>query len=217
MSSTTPSVLEASDAPGADQITPIGVDVGERTLAAVAPQGASVEDARLIDGEPARESHRLLKWLTEYLQDRPGDTTSAETAVFAAFWRRLRGQLHSAAARVIQDAEAVPGAVLVLEELAYPRSPLWHHRTTREPGTWLLPAFQEILVERATDAALPVAWVAPEGTSVECHACRERGERLREDWGTFRCQNPDCSVGDVDVDASAALSIAKRVAGHSRD
>lgn len=194
--------------------TAVGVDVGEATLAAAAPAHGDTDDALMIDGDHVRETFRLLRWATVTLQEFGGDTTGAETAVVAAFWRRLRGQLHDTAARVIQFAQTFPGAVLVLEELPYASAPLYEHRDTDELGTWILPALQEALVERATDAGLPVAWIDPNGTSLECHSCGEQGERGAYDdggWHEFQCTNPDCPVDAVDADASAAVTIASRL------
>lgn len=194
-------------------VTPVGVDVGEGTLVAAAPAGGAVDDALLVDGEHVRETLRLLRWQIEALQEFGADE-NAETAVVATFWRRLYGQLTDAAARTLQYAEQFDAPVLVLEELAYERCPLFEHRTDSEPGCWILPAFQETLVERATDAGVPVAWVDPFRTSTECHRCKEHGTRgpyTDGGWHDFRCQNDACPVDCVDVDASAALTIASRI------
>ena len=196
--------------------TPVGVDVGERTLVAAAPVHGRPEEAFTIEGDHVRESFRLLRSLMDALEHFGSDTTSAETALVAAFWKeRLKGQVHGAAAQTVQYAREFPGAVLVLEELPYTQRPLYEQRhDAGEIGTWLLPALQDALVAKAVDAGLPVAWIDPAGTSVECHACGERGERgdrterLRRQ---FRCLNDDCPVDVVDADASAAVSIAKRV------
>lgn len=200
----------------ASSTTPIGVDVGVRCLVAAAPAHEGVEEAFTIEGDHVRESFRLLRSLMDALRGFGGDTTSVETALVAAFWKvRLKSQLHGAAARTVRYAREYPGAVLVLEDLPYDPRPLYAHRhDAGEIGAWLLPALQDALVEKATAAGIPVAWIDPAGTSIECHRCGERGEqgdrteRLRRQ---FRCLNDACPVDVVDADVSAAVSIAKRV------
>jgi putative transposase len=194
-------------------VTPVGVDVGEETLVAAAPADGTVDDVLMIDGEHLRETFRLLRWQIGTLQEL-GVDTSVEAAVTAVFWRRLYGQLTDAAARTMQYAERFPGAVLVLEDISYQACPLFEHRDAEQPGQWILPALQERLVDRATDAGIPVAWVDPAGTSTECHRCGKHGERGPYDeggWHEFHCLNDSCAVDVVDVDASAALTIASRV------
>ena len=157
-----------------------------------------------------------MRSLMDALEHFGGDTTSAETALVAAFWKeQLEGLVHDTAAQTVQYAREYPGAVLILEEIPYTQRPLYEQRhDAGEIGTWLLPALQDALVAKAVDAGVPIAWIDPAGTSVECHACGERGERgdrterLRRQ---FRCLNDDCPVDVVDADASAAVSIAGRV------
>lgn len=215
MSSTTPTrTVHAA----ARSRTPVGVDLGEKTLVAVAPEGTATEDVLTVDGEPVRESFRLLRQVCNALQQLPGDTDHAETAVVAAFWHRLKGQAHDAAARALDVVQAVDDPLLVLEDIDYAPRPLWGHRTDRDQiGTWLLPVLHEALVERAADAGVPVTHVNPEGTSQECHRCGERGERA--EWGDywFRCTTENCPVGGVDGDVNAALTIAERATASAGD
>jgi transposase len=74
-------------------------------------------------------------------------------------------------------------------------------------GAWLLPTFRKALVERANEVGLPVARVDPSGSTQECHSCGEVG-----DVGSkmLKCTTPDCPVGEVCRDRSAALTIAQR-------
>jgi transposase len=189
--------------------TPVGVDVGERELAAVAAADVPPEAALVIDGGPVRESYGHLVATIRALQAPPGDAPG-ETAAFAAYYHRIRGQLHDAAARVVQYARDRPAPVLVLEDLAYPQRPLWEFRDGDHFGTWLLPAFQAVLRERAVDARLPVVGIEPQETTLACHRCGELGEADARGDRRLRCSEPDCPVDAVDRDRSAAVTIARR-------
>ena len=189
-------------------VTPVGVYVGEHTLAAVAPAHAAPDEAFVVDGEPVQRSFDHLQAATLTLENAPVDCPEAHTALTAAFWVRLRAQLHHAAAQVTKYAQQFAGAVLVLEDLTQPPRPLYHHRdVVGELGAWTIPVLRNALVEKATEHGLPVAWVEPDYTSQECHRCGEHGERHGQ---TLRCTNGACPVGEVDADRSAAVSIAQR-------
>lgn len=209
MSSThTPGVTARESAPSARR-TPIGVDVGEHRLVTAAPVDGAPEEAFTIDGEPLRDTYRELTAACSALNEVGVDTSRAETQLVYAFWvRRLKGIVHDAAHQVVEWARSFPAPVLVLEDLGYGEWTLWERRYAgSNAGTWMMPALQAVLQERAVDAGIPVARVAPERTSRECHRCGADGELGA---ATLRCPAEDCPVERVCRDASAALSIAAR-------
>jgi hypothetical protein len=191
--------------------TPIGVDVGFRTLVAAAPAHGRPVDAFMIDGAHLRESLEHLDAVLTSFDAVDFDTTGAATAAVAAVWtHRLKAQVYDAAYRTVRWAhESFPGAVLVLEDLGLEGTPLrsWWAGSC-ESHRWAIAALQEALVDVAVEAGVPVAHVNRDGTSVDCHRCGERGERDRD---RFWCLNEACEVDVVDADAGAAVSIAKRV------
>jgi IS605 OrfB family transposase len=201
---------EAADTVGESglPITAVGVDVGERVLVAAATPGMRAADAFVIEGDHVRDMFRRLADATKALQSTTFDTSTGEAQVHAAYFHRLRGQIIDAAVRTVEWAQSIPGAVLVLEDLTHGSRTLWEVRTDiNASGSWAVPLLQAELVDRAQKVGIPVARVDPAGTSRECHRCGEEGVRERR---TLRCSNPDCPVGEVDADASAAVSIATR-------
>jgi len=187
--------------------TPIGVDIGEWNLAAAAPADGEPETALVISGEDLSDRYAALVEAAHALEDATFDTSTAEAQLVAAVWQNLRAESVDAANQVIQYARQFPVPLLVLEDLGYPKVTLWEHRTADELGTWLLPALQQALADRARDAGLPVAYVDPMNTTQECHTCGALGV---VDDQVLVCPREDCPVEATCRDRSAALTIAQR-------
>ena len=189
-----------------DTVTPVGVDVGTRQLVAVATADGTVDEAIVVDGDPARELYAEFTEATHQLQEgRTGDTLGD---VVWRYWRWFRELFRGAAEAVLEVASAHPAPVVVLEDLPGRRRPLVACRcgNLRAP-TWFPAAVQAVVADRVVDAGVPVTYVDPEHTSKQCHRC----DRFARDEGaTIVCQMPECSVDEVDRDRSAAVSIAKR-------
>jgi IS605 OrfB family transposase len=190
--------------------TPVGVDVGEKTLVAAGTPGMAVEDVRTVDGAPLRRAFRRFAAMQRAFAFAHWETGPAETMLTAAVWvHRLKPEIYDAAHQAVAFARQFTAPVVVLEALEQPMRPLWaYRRGQRDFGDWLLPVLQQALVEVATDAGVPVAWVDPRGTSRECHRCGQAGELENE---TLDCRNLECPVTVVDRDRSAAVSIARRL------
>ncbi|MFC6823806.1 zinc ribbon domain-containing protein [Halopelagius fulvigenes] len=187
---------------------PIGVDVGEKTLIAATTPDADPAGAFVVEGHDPRKVFDYLSTAVNTLRAAGFETTVGEAQLTAAFYYRLRAQVLDAAAQTVEWARTHPNPVLVLEDLSYSPRPLWEVRaSTNHVGEWLLPDLQNALTVCAKEAGIPVRYVAPDGTSRECHRCGERGKRKEQ---RFRCTNPECHVGSVDADRSAAITIASR-------
>jgi len=215
MSSQTPGVASiqadtaGGESPDRGEMTAVGVDVGVRHLYAAAPgtAGDEIEDATVLGGDHIRRRLDTLAEATGALQATRFDTTEAEAQVFAAVWGQLYGQLHSAAARVLEYVQEHPAPVVVLEDLPYTGFTLWERRLADKPGVWLLPTLQDVLSFRAATAGVPVVFVDPEYTTQQCHLCGKLAHMENE---TIQCTTADCPVGEVCRDKSAAVSIARR-------
>ncbi|WP_177213410.1 zinc ribbon domain-containing protein [Halopelagius inordinatus] len=196
-------------------VTPIGIDVGEKTLVAAATASMEPADAFAVEGHDPARLFDYLATAVGALQSAGFETDAGEAQLTAAFWYRLRAQVLDAAARTVQWVRSHSAPVLVLEDLGRRQRPLWAVRDDAEQvGAWLLPHLQSALAGRAREAGVPVAYVDPDGTSRECHRCGEHGEREKQ---RFWCTNPDCDVRGVDADRSAAITIASRAEVDIRD
>jgi len=190
-----------------DTITPVGVDVGTRQLVAVATAGATVDEAIVVDGDPARDLYAEFTEATHRLQE--GRTGDSLGAVVWRYWRHFRELFRGAAEAVLEVARAHPAPMVVLEDLSIRRRPLVACRCGNvRAATWLPAAVQAVVADRVVDASVPVTYVSPKYTTQQCHRC---GLLTRDEGATIVCTTPDCPVDEVDRDRSAAVSIAKRI------
>lgn len=195
--------------------TYVGIDVGELPLATVAPAGATPSETVAVgEGGQVRGFWNHLRKTTTRLDEMPGVPTSAEAAVLASDWVRIRACLEGAAGQVLDVVEQQPRPVLVRESFSASPSAAWCHRHSRELGTWLLPTLVEAIDREAAARGVDVIGVDRDFSSQVCHRCLERG---RLEAKTFRCRNGACDVGEVDRDENAALVLADRGRfGHRR-
>lgn len=193
--------------------TYLGVDVGEKRLAAVAPAGSDPEDAFIHDGDYVREAFDQLAARQRQLRDAPFGTEAAQRELFALSWILLRQYLKNAANHVVEHAKSFERPVLVLEELRGSPTPLWEWRRERENlGTWLVPTFVEVLREHADEHGIEAFTVDATRSTRLCHRCEHYGE-LEDDpqaADVLECTNESCPVDVVCRDRSAALTIAQR-------
>ena len=194
--------------------TYVGIDVGEKTLATVAPAGAAGEAVGVGGQGKIIGYWRHLRKTTQLLDETPGVPPNAEAAVLASEWRRIREHLGGVVDNVLDVVEGHPQPILVREEFNVSPSAAWCHRHSRELGTWLLPTLIEAIDQEAAARGVDVVGVEPDHSSRVCHRCLEHG-RLERD--TFRCRNTSCSVDNLDRDVNAALVLADRGRyGHRR-
>lgn len=195
--------------------TYVGIDVGETTLATIAPAGASPGDAVAVGDEGRIRGYwNHLRKTTRRLAETPGVSTSAEVAVLVSDWRQIREHLREVVTRVLDVVERHPRPVLVREAFDISASAAWSHRHSRELGAWLIPTLVEAIDREAAARGVDVVGVERWRSSRVCHECLECGQLGRR---TFRCRNAACEVGSVDRDENAALVLADRGRyGHRR-
>jgi transposase len=204
------STQRAAEPAEAAAFTPVGVDVGVKQLVAVATTDGTLDEAVVIDGTRARRIFAAFQGVTQRLQER-GHSAEGLGDIIWRTWRRLRREFQAAADAVLDVARKHADPVVVLEDLPQRRQPLVaaRHGDVSE-ATWF-PAVQAVVADRVVDASVPVTYVSPKYTSQQCHACDLLG---RLDDETIRCTTPDCPVGKVCRDRSAAVSIAKQGTGN---
>lgn len=197
---------------GADgaTITPIGVDVGAEELAVAAAAEADPADAVAVSGKYARHLYKEFCLATARVSvaDASVDDTNLGDLV-ARYWPRFEAAFASAADDVLAYARQHPAPVLVLEDLPTDPKPLVAcDNGGARFATWVPPVAQAVLADRAVAAGVPVTYVDHHETTLRCHECGEPGEKAG--GRVFRCTAPDCSVDEVDRDAGAAVTIARR-------
>lgn len=182
--------------------TPIGVDVGLKNLATLAPAtaGPDVEEARVVHIEAVEAAYRAL-------------AESGEAAINcreAVLGEALQAHLTRITHEAMGYAQAFESPILVLEDLSLRDRPLRELITDgAEPECWIFPTLQNRLVELARAVGVPVATVDPAYSTRECHVCQQFA-RVEND--VIHCTTPECPVGEVCRDKSAAVTLARRAA-----
>ncbi|KOX94222.1 zinc ribbon domain-containing protein [Halorubrum tropicale] len=195
--------------------TYVGIDIGEKTLATVAPAGATPDEAVAVGDEGVIRGYwNHLSKTTARLDETPGVPTSAEAAVLASDWPLIRDRLFEVVDRVLDVVESYPRPVLVREALDRRATAAWCYRHSRELGAWLIPALLEAIDSEAAARGVDVIGADPFRSSRVCYRCLSDGYLDRR---TFACGNDECDVGIIDRDENAALVLADRGRfGHRR-
>jgi hypothetical protein len=207
MSSTIPPAEPLTPHDSAESRTPIGVDLGEKTLVAALPAGRGLDEALVVDGEGIQGQYHALAEVLTTVRDAGFATDGGEAQLVAGFWSKMRQQVLDAAARTVSYARQYTDPVLAIEALGYGPTPLWEHELAGDCGTWLLPVVQEAIITQAADAGVDVVTVDPEYSSQACHRCGAHGDLGR---ATLLCTADECPVERVDRDISAAKTLATR-------
>ncbi|WP_251342805.1 hypothetical protein [Haloplanus halophilus] len=190
--------------------TPIGVDVGEDPLYAVATPGTAPSEARMISGDGLGSTVDALVETIRVLRSGAPVADAVEAEVVASYWRELRSMVDGAVPAVFEYARDHTAPVLVLEDLGHDLPTLWALRDAEwlAWSPWIVTLVQARLVDAAA-AGIPIRWTPLDGTTRTCHACGERGE-LPGFGAVFRYTASSCPVDVVDRDSGAAVSIAKQ-------
>jgi len=191
--------------------TPVGVDVGDAALATVCHRdehGTPTEPVIYSDeASTVRHLRKTYFTATRRLQRRESTRISEEYG--ESLWERIDHILHCVSRRVVERAREVESPVLVLEDLQYIRENLEYgvYMNRRLHG-WAFAKLHSQIRYKAEQVGIPVRTVNPRNTSIECHACGEKG--IRSTQATFRCRNDACWVGEYQADINGALNIADR-------
>ncbi len=198
--------------------TPIGVDIGEASLATVCHRDGSGSPVRprlwADDGKAVRRLRKTYFTAKRRLQKR-GSERIAES-YGDALWDQIDDVFHRVTREVVEYAESVENPVLVLEDLTYIRENMdYGEYMNRRLHGWGFAKLHAQIRYKAAETGIPVETVNPQNTSKACHACGEHGSRPRQ--ATFRCSNDDCWLGEYQADVNGAINIADRYrSGESR-
>ena len=201
-----------------DDVTPVGVDIGEAALATVCHRGdcGSPTAPRLWNDEAKavrelRERYftamrRLQRREADVLTDRYGDE----------IWRQIDDILHTVSREIVEHIADINGGMVVLENLTYIRENMdYGAYMNRRLHGWSFAKLHSQITYKAAEQGIDVVTVDPRNTSKECHACKEVGSRRHQ--ATFSCTNNDCWVSEYQADVNGALNIADRYpAGESQ-
>jgi len=193
-----------------DDVETLGVDLGLKRLFVGAPPSTSeeIEPSYTVEGEYVRALYDELSATVRRLQATPGDTTTAEAEAFVVYEDSICAAFDRALAEFLAFVDRVDPDVVGVEDLAHNRRPLHECRDgSVEVGTWALPVIRDRLVDALEATGYAVAMVDPAGTTRDCHACGEAGERRNS---TLVCETDSCPIDEVDRDESAAATIAQR-------
>ena len=194
-----------------DDVTPVGVDIGEAALATVCHRDdcGSPTAPRLWNNEAKmvrelRERYftamrRLQRRGADVLADRYGDE----------IWRQIDDILHTVSREVVNHVATIDGGVVVLENLTYIRENMdYGEYMNRRLHGWAFAKLHSQITYKAEERGIDVVTVNPRNTSKECHACKEVGSRRHQ--ATFSCTNGDCWVSEYQADVNGAVNIADR-------
>ncbi len=201
-----------------DDVTPVGVDIGEAALATVchredcgSPTAPRLwtEEAKTV--RELRERYftamrRLQRREADVLTDRYGDE----------IWQKIDDILHTVSREIVEHVATVDGGMVVLENLTDIRENMdYGSYMNRRLHGWAFAKLHSQITYKAQERGIEVSTVNPRNTSKECHACKEVGSRRHQ--ATFSCTNNDCWVSTYQADINGALNIADRYpAGESQ-
>jgi IS605 OrfB family transposase len=180
--------------------TYIGVDVGDRTLYAVAVCDGSgtVRDVAVESGAEQRH-HRDRLERAQQRRQRSGSRTRA-TGV-SERQRYTEQVMHTASRRIVDVASEYAPCAIVIEDLTN-----YREDAPNPIHDWPFASLQEKLCYKANAARIRVIEVASEYTSITCRHCGVTNKQSR-DGLNFACVN--CGY-EVHADVNAAINIAGR-------
>jgi putative transposase len=209
--------FEKRTCPESDEVTPVGVDIGEADLATVCHRDERDSPATPeLWNEEAKTVRQLREQYfsaTRRLQRREAERLDEEYG--SEIWRRIDDVLHTVTRGVVEHAADIENAVLVLEDLTHIRESMdYGSYMNRRLHGWAFAKLHSQIRYKAAEEGIPVATVNPRGTSKLCNECGEVGSR--ECQAEFRCTNAACWVGTYQADVNGALNLADRyLAGES--
>lgn len=189
---------------GADEVTPVGFDVGiSQLLVGCAFEDGKPHDPFIYSGGVLRHARQKQNDTTQRLQERGSDRL--HVAVDEEYQRRIDNEIETATRRAVEYATGWENPVIVLEDVAGIREDVDSKRIHQ----WTFYQLQTRLEEKAAERGIPVRYVAPDYTSQICHACHRVGYRPGQ--AEFRCPHDDCWVSEYQADINAAANVARRL------
>jgi transposase, IS605 OrfB family, central region len=200
-----------ADCSESDEITPVGVDIGEAALATVCHRDESGSPtAPTIWNDEAKTVRALRETYftaTRRLQKR-GSEVLAET-YGDEIWEQIDDIIHTVSREVVNHVASVDGGVIVLENLTYIRESMdYGAYMNRRLHGWAFATLHSQITYKAAEKGIEVVTVDPRNTSKECHACKKVGSRRHQ--ATFSCTTDNCWVSEFHADVNGAVNIADR-------
>ena len=194
-----------------DDVTPVGVDIGEAALATVCHRDdcGSPTAPRLWNDEAkmVRELRERYFTAMRRLQCREADVLADRYG--DEIWRQIDDILHTVSREVVDYVASIDDSIVVLENLTYIRENMdYGAYMNRRLHGWAFAKLHSQITYKAEERGIDVVTVNPRNTSKECHACKEIGSRRHQ--ATFSCTNNDCWVSEYQADVNGALNIADR-------
>ncbi len=185
----------------------IGVDLGERIMAAtVLLQNSCIKRPRFL-GREVRGIRRHHAWLRRRLQER--GLKRVVKRISDREKRRVDAVLHRISKEIVEMADRTTSWIAIGDLTGIRRktktkgkrlrriiSNMPYHRLTR------------MIIYKAMMRGVPVVLVNEAYTSIICHVCGRRG--LRPTQARFQC--PEC--GEFNADLNGAINIARKVERH---
>jgi len=185
--------------------TYVGVDVGDRTLYAVAVCDGSgdVLDVEVESGDEQRHHRERLLGA----QQRRQESGSQQRATGVSERERYTDQvMHTASRRIVDVVGEYAPCAIVIENLTN-----YREDAPNPIHDWPFASLQEKLCYKANAAGIRVIEINPEYTSLTCRKCGVTNKQSR-DGLDFECVN--CGY-EVHADVNAAINIAAR--GYQKD
>jgi len=189
-------VVESLDRESVASGPVMGVDVGENTLAAAST-------GRIWGGEKLR--HRRDRYLAQRRRLQSNGSQSARQAlrqVSGKERRRVKHINHETSKAIIQEAQGIGAATIVMEDLTHIRDRLRAGRRMRTRlHRWAFRQLQSFVEYKARAVGITVEYVNPAYSSQTCSACGQLGSRLKHRF--------ECSCGlraHADLNASRNLA-----------
>ena len=194
-----------------DDVTPVGVDIGEAALATVCHRDdcGSPTAPRLWNDEAkaVRELRERYFTAMRRLQRREADVLADRYG--NEIWRQIDDILHTVSREIVEHIADIDGGMVVLENLTYIRENMdYGAYMNRRLHGWAFAKLHSQITYKAAEQGIDVVAVDPRNTSKECHACKEVGSRRHQ--AIFSCTNDDCWVSEYQADVNGALNIADR-------
>jgi putative transposase len=203
------SVEEPDYATDGDDVTHIGLDIGETALiTGCALKDGSPTGPFVCDGSRAKHLHKEMHTTLKRLQERDAAEWRIDER-FDHYQNALTDSVEKASRQAVEYARQFEKPVLVMENLTYIREELdYGSYMNRRLHAWAFARLQNRVEDKARKAGIPVEYVRPEYTSQTCHTCGHIGNRAAQ--ATFQCTNDECHVTEFQGDINGAINVAQR-------
>jgi putative transposase len=185
----------------------LGVDLGERIIAAtVLLQNSWIKRPRFL-GREVRGIRRHHAWLRRRLQER--SLKRVVKRISDKEKRRVDAVLHRVSKEIVEMADKTTSWIAIGDLTGIRRkTKKMGKRMRRIVSNMPFHKLTRMIIYKAVMRGIPVVLVNEAYTSITCHVCGQRGSRPTQT--RFRC--PEC--GEFNADLNGAINIARKVERH---